>query len=116
MEVLSGRQTGAVRPEGPGLDGNELPPSLVVGILGTHALADHLSYETGDARLLLRGFDPNPSGGILFEGDRDVLHDTKLVGHGFSVKDAFSSWPVSFSAPGVAPAAWKSAEPVRLKR
>jgi hypothetical protein len=86
MNFLAGGKGSSAGSEGLWGYGKELPPSLLIGRSSLHVFPQHLTHQTGDARLVLGGFDPNPVGHLFFQGDGDVSHLTMLVGHEVSVK------------------------------
>jgi len=58
----------------------------MIGPLVHHPLAEHFSYPSGNARVLLSGLYSCPSGYFFIHGDGNVLHSTILVQHEVCVK------------------------------
>src|SRR4051794_13727075 len=80
MDFLAGGKRSAAGSEGPWRDGKELPPSLLIGHSSLHVFPQHLTHQTGYARLLLGSLDPHPESHLFFQGDGDVSHAHEVSG------------------------------------
>jgi hypothetical protein len=81
MELLAGRKRAIVLAEWPGLDREELPLCHRIGVLRPHAFLQHFADESGYAGLPFGRLDTDPMSNLFLQGDRDILHSTRLVGH-----------------------------------
>ena len=67
----------------------ELPARAVETLVLLHLVAEQLTHQPGDGRVLLRGLDSGPARDFVFECDGDVSqpsHYTILVLHEHRVK------------------------------
>jgi hypothetical protein len=58
----------------------------MIGPLVHHPLPEHVSYQSGNARVLLGGLYSCPSGDFFIHGNGNVFHNTILVQHEICVK------------------------------
>jgi hypothetical protein len=81
----------ARRAQGTGLSGEITLHGRMIGLLVHHLLPEHFSYQPGNARVLLGGLYPCPSGNFFFQGNGNVFHNIILVQHEVCVNNEMPS-------------------------
>jgi hypothetical protein len=87
MQLVSRWITGALRAD-PGVRARQRKSHRgAISLFLAHHVGQKITDKPGYAGIELGGPHPGPSSGVFRQCDRDVLHYTKLVFHGFSVNN-----------------------------